>query len=103
MLHENADCSNGTCTGEEVVLVGSVVSLSDGRLAVSECSNLKRIEHYTSGHGGSASRVGSGDGARSSELLDRWYDASVGCRRRKVRVSLQRYSGTRKRMLHTRL
>ena len=41
--------------------------------------------------------VGSGDGARSSELLDRWYEAAVGCRRPKVRVSfaeVQWYSGT---------
>lgn len=71
MLHENADCSNGVCTGQAVVLVGNVVSLSGGRLAVCECSNLKRIEHQACGHGGSASRVGSGDGARSSELLNR--------------------------------
>lgn len=42
-----------------------------------------------------------GDGARSSELLNRWYEASVGYRRRKVRVSsLQRYSGTIERRLH---
>lgn len=50
-----------------------------------------------------ASRGGSGvgsvgDGAQSSELLERahaWYEASVGCRCARVRVSLHRYSGTK--------
>ena len=56
MLQENADCSNGVCTGQAVLclfLVSSVILLFDGRLAVCECSNLKRIEHQAGGHGGS--------------------------------------------------
>ena len=54
MLRENAHSSQDVCTGQAAVLVGNVSRLlSDGRLAGCECSNLKRIEHHTCGHGGS--------------------------------------------------
>ena len=52
-LPDNVDNSQDACTGQAVVLVASVISQFDGRLAVCECSNLKRIEHHTCGHGGS--------------------------------------------------
>lgn len=51
---ENAHCSNGllhrtsSARGQR-----SVISLLGGRLAVCECSNLKRIEHQACEHGGS--------------------------------------------------
>jgi hypothetical protein len=45
--------------------------------------------------------MGSGGGARGSGLLERvlagsvWYEAVVGCRPAKARVSRRRYSGTK--------
>ena len=84
------DCRKAVCTGQAVVvLVASVISL-----------RVLKPEEDVAPHVWTWREWISGDGARSSELLNRWYEAAVGYRRRKVRVSLQRYSGTRERSLH---